>query len=167
MQKIDEVKRDKRDKIDKEITTELLNSLFEKTNFEYKEYTYERIDMCFTGKTLFSKCTYDIEIKSRDLHTYRFNDCYMQCDKYDAMLSGIYTNERKLYIGIYHMDNTIFVWDIEKIKNIQQYKHRRWMNEQTCSDKPKKVLKNVYELPFNLAIKKTFECKGKYNKVLN
>lgn len=167
MQKIDEVKRDKRDKIDKEITTELLDSLFEKTNFEYKEYTYERIDMCFTGKTLFSKCTYDIEIKSRDLRTYRFNDCFLECDKYDAMLSGIYTNERKLYIAIYHMDNTIFVWDIEKIKNIEQYKHRRFMNDTTCSDEPEKEPKYVYLLPFDLAVKKEIKCKGRYNEVLN
>lgn len=167
MQKMNKEKRNKREKIDREIITKLLNTLFVNTNFEYKEYVYESIDVCFTGASLNCKATYDIEIKSRDLHISRYNNCFLECDKYHRMLSNEYTNERKIYVAIYHKDDKIIVWDLNKIDNVEQYHTKRWMNDETCSDKPKKVLKDVFELPFILAKEFCYSCNGMFNEVLN
>lgn len=166
MPTIDEKKRDKRNKIDNSIVTKLFKNKFQYANFEYKENVYESIDMCATGITYnANKATYDIEVKSRDIKTTAFTNSYMEVMKYDAMLSGKYTNNKKIYVAIYHLDNIIYIWDIEKINDIKQYQSQEWMLEITESHQYELVLKDVFKLPLKLAKEYPYDCTGLYNEV--
>lgn len=106
-------------------------------------------DITVTATTTSKIGMYNVEIKERDIPINRFDDCFLEVMKHDA-LTSTYTDHNPLYIALYPKDRTACVWSINYLDFSNITKTKRWMAKSTYCNK-EKVLKEVYLLPIEQA----------------
>ena len=123
------------------------------TIFKDVQYTQLPIsgatDITVTASTTNKVGTYNVEIKERDIHINKFNDCFLEVMKHDA-LTSTYTDHRPLYVALYRNDRIACIWSINDLDFNKITKTKRWMAKSTYCNK-EKVLKEVYLLPIEQA----------------
>lgn len=123
------------------------------TIFKDVQYTQLPIsgatDITVTASTTNKVGTYNVEIKERDIHINKFNDCFLEVMKHDA-LTSTYTDHRPLYVALYPNDRIACIWSINDLDFNKITKTKRWMAKSTYCNK-EKVLKEVYLLPIEQA----------------
>lgn len=133
---------------DRLIATNLINKVFAYSIIEYTP-TSARTDMFVSGYTTYSSAPYNIEIKERYIYANKYEEAYLEVDKYEAL--QVYKNTHySVYLCIYK--DKILVWNLTKIDMNNVKKDWRLMNKKTFEGGEKK-LKLVYLLPINLAKK--------------
>ena len=133
---------------DRLIATNLINKVFAYSIIEYTP-TSARTDMFVSGYTQLSSAPYNIEIKERYIYANKYEEAYLEVDKYEAL--QVYKNTHySVYLCIYK--DKILVWNLSKIDMNSIEKDWRLMKEKTFKGE-KKVNKYVYLLPINLAKK--------------
>ena len=124
-------------------------------NIIFKDVRYTALpisattDITVTASTTNKVGFYNIEIKERDIPINRFDDCYLEVMKHDA-LTSTYTDHRPIYVALYPSSRTACVWSINDLDFNKITKTKRWMNKSTYCNK-EKVLKEVYLLPLSEA----------------
>jgi hypothetical protein len=136
---------------DRQEVIRLFNGLFK--DLKYTQLPISATtDITVTASTTTSKIgLYNVEIKERDIPINRFNDCFLEVMKHDA-LTSTYTDHRPLYIALYPMNRTACIWSVNDLDFNKIIKTKRWMNKSTYCNK-EKVLKDVYLLPLSEAKK--------------
>lgn len=133
---------------DREEVIRLFNGLFKDVRYTQLPIS-ATTDITVTASTTSKISMYNVEIKERDISIDKFNDCFLEVMKYDA-LTSTYTNHKPIYIALYPDSRTACVWSINDLDFNKITKTKRWMNKSTyCSDE--KVLKEVYLLPLSEA----------------
>ena len=133
---------------DRSIATNLINKVFAYSIIDYTP-TSARTDMFVSGYTLTNSAPYNIEVKERYIYTNKYEEAYLEVDKYKAL--QMYKNTHySVYLCIYK--DKILVWNLSKIDMNSIKKDWRLMKEKTFKSDEKK-LKYVYLLPINLAKK--------------
>lgn len=124
-------------------------------NIIFKDVQYTQLpisgatDITVTASTTSKIGQYNIEIKERDIPINRFDDCFLEVMKCDA-LTSTYTDHRPIYVVLYPSSRTACIWSINDLDFNKIIKTKRWMAKSTyCSDE--KVLKEVYLLPIEQA----------------
>lgn len=135
---------------DRQEVIRLFNGLFKDVQYTALPITGVT-DLTVTATTTSKIGTYNIEIKERDIPINRFNDCFLEVMKHDA-LTSTYTDHKPLYVVLYPTNRTACVWSINDLDFNKITKTKRWMAKSTYCNK-EKVLKDVYLLPLELAKK--------------
>ena len=134
---------------DREEVIKLFNTIFKDVRYTQLPIS-SSTDITVTATTA-GHCTgiYNIEIKERDISINRFDDCFLEVMKHDA-LTSTYTDHRPIYVALYPSSRTACVWSINGLDFNKITKTKRWMNKSTYCNK-EKVLKEVYLLPLSEA----------------
>lgn len=136
---------------DRQEVIRLFNDLFKDVQYTQLPISAST-DITVTATTTSKIGTYNIEIKERDIPINRFNDCFLEVMKHDA-LTSTYTDHKPLYCCFFIQQNrTACVWSINDLDFNKITKTKRWMAKSTYCNK-EKVLKDVYLLPLELAKK--------------
>lgn len=135
---------------DREEVIKLFNSIFQDVQYTALPIS-GATDITVTASTTSKIGLYNVEIKERDISIDKFNDCFLEVMKYDA-LTSTYTNHKPLYIALYPDSRTACIWSINDLDFNKITKTKRWMNKSTYCNK-EKVLKEVYLLPIEQAKK--------------
>ncbi len=135
---------------DRQEVIRLFNDLFKDVQYTQLPISAST-DITVTATTTSKIGTYNIEIKERDIPINRFNDCFLEVMKHDA-LTSTYTDHKPLYVVLYPTNRTACVWSINDLDFNKITKTKRWMAKSTYCNK-EKVLKDVYLLPLELAKK--------------
>jgi len=64
------------------------------------------------------------------------------------------TQTGKAFYFVTFTDNTALLFDLTNIKNIGRFKETKLMKEVTLEGQTKTILKEIYDLPLGLAVKK-------------
>lgn len=133
---------------DRQEVIRLFNSIFK--DLKYTQLPITGVtDLTVTASTTSKIGTYNVEIKERDIPINRFNDCFLEVMKYDA-LTSTYTDHRPIYVALYPTNRIACLWSINDLDFNKITKTKRWMAKSTYCNK-EKVLKDVYLLPLELA----------------
>lgn len=132
---------------------------------------FSGVDQLVTGITKGGKKeTYDVELKCREFAAYNsevIKDCYMEVKKYENMKN--FNNHKKLYVAIYpyvRSGGLIYIWDLDKFTSdeLNAIKTEEKMKKTTADGNSKQIMKSVFKLPTDKAIKYEFESKEFYTK---
>lgn len=138
--------------IDRKIVIELFNQLF--NDVRYNELSIAaNTDLTITATTAAGNVyKMHVEIKSRNVRLNDFKDCILEKIKYQH-LKNDFQNHLPIYAVIYPADNTVCVWNLNKIdmNNIQS--RTQMMNKVTYNNNPNKIQKDVYLMPIELSKK--------------
>ena len=135
---------------DRQEVIRLFNDLFK--DVQYTQLPISgATDITVTASTTSKIGTYNIEIKERDIPINRFNDCFLEVMKHDA-LTSTYTDHKPIYVALYPDNRIACIWSINDLDFNKITKTKRWMAKSTYCNK-EKVLKDVYLLPLELAKK--------------
>lgn len=133
---------------DREEVIRLFNDLFKDVRYTQLPIS-GATDITVTASTTSKIGLYNVEIKERDISINKFNDCFLEVMKCDA-LTSTYTDHRPIYVVLYPSSRTACIWSINDLDFNKIIKTKRWMAKSTyCSDE--KVLKEVYLLPIEQA----------------
>jgi len=113
----------------------------------------------FSGSTVGKGCTIPtdkyIEVKGREIKSTSYSTSFLEVKKYNQLMAlANQTTTGKAFYFVSYTDNVSILFDLKKIKNIEQYWDKRWMKEVTLEGQTKTVEKEIYDLPLSLAVKK-------------
>lgn len=137
------------EKKDRLIVYFLFKKLFKNLIIDEQEIS-DKTDLKITGFTTEKNRAYNIEIKERKMSSTQYSDCFLEVNKFNALMATIGTHSA-LYIAIYN--DLICVWNLDNIDFSTIKKEYRFMNEKTLTFDENKVRKEVYYLPLSLAYK--------------
>lgn len=137
------------EKKDRVIVYFLFKSLFKNMIIDEQQIS-DYTDLKITGYTTEKSRAYNIEIKERKMPSTQYSDCFLEVNKFNALMTTIETHNA-LYISIYN--DLICVWNLNNIDFSKIKKEYRYMNEKTITFDEKKVRKEVYYLPLSLSKK--------------
>lgn len=133
------------------IVVYLFDLLFNESNYDSYDL-YNRYDLTFTASTNnVQNKMYLVEVKTRDCPYNLYDNCFLELGKKEALCNSDKPDHTPLYIAVY--PDKVCVWNLEKIDfeklPISHIKMKK------CTDCPnqERILKPVYEMPFNLAKK--------------
>ncbi|KAA6326448.1 hypothetical protein EZS27_024452 [termite gut metagenome] len=157
----DELKVLKHETVDRVITTEILNSLFDDCVYEFKEDRYNGIDMCCTATSKQQSFTMDIEVKYRKILLSTYKTTMLELEKYNALLQ--YANKYKVYSVIYPFDDVVYLFnlnriDFAKIEKINIPLPAETLTNGTTYDRRK----NVFLVPFHFGTSFQYDCSEYY-----
>lgn len=135
---------------DRQEVIRLFNDLFKDVRYTALPIS-ATTDITVTASTTSKIGLYNVEIKERDIPINRFDDCFLEVMKCDA-LTSTYTDHRPIYVVLYPSSRTACIWSINDLDFSNITKTKRWMAKSTYCNK-EKVLKDVYLLPLSAAKK--------------
>lgn len=137
--------------IDRKMIVDFISTLF--NDIEYTLFPVSaNTDLTITATTDNKTHQLHIEVKTRNVMIDDFNDCFLEVEKYKHLKNDC-KSHIPIYIAIYPVDRIICVWNLSKIDMSNISIRKIEMNEVTYNDEIRKVLKDVYLLPFELSTK--------------
>lgn len=117
-------------------------------SYKYSTTDVQIIFNCESGTTT---AVGELKIRTNDI---MYGDCILEEQKYNSLCNSSLIE--KLYIVIYPKLDTIAIWNINQINNIEDYKSTLRCNKMTCTSRTNKITKDVYKLPLKIAHKYHF-----------
>jgi hypothetical protein len=144
------------ERIDRLITTQIFNNLFDKVEYDYKEERYNNIDMCCTAYTSNKSATFDVEIKYRNYKQSTFHTTILECDKYNSLLQS--DNKYKVYVVIFPKSDCVYFFRLDKIDFSTVQQSNFLLPKETLSEDGEMKRKACYLIPFSCGAKFDFDC---------